>query len=124
MIHIERSLVEGTCTRSAEVSGYAGRWDAEGVLPLLIPGESDVGFAAVGILRARPPDVHQFFMIEIVVFNPAHAITALVRGTNAQRILRVVLPDVFIPGKKLDRVQGILGSDDYPVVVGHDAIYG
>src|SRR6202035_3888054 len=66
MIEIKRPFVEGASARGAEISGYAGRWDTEGVLPLLIPGESDVGFAAVGILRTRPPDVHQFFMIEIV----------------------------------------------------------
>ena len=79
---------------------------------------------SVGVFRARPPDLHQLFRIKIVVFDPAHDITALVRGANAQRVRRVILPDVFVAGKKLERVPRILGSDHNGVVVGHDAIYG
>ncbi len=70
-----------------------------------------------------PPDVPQFFMIEIVVFNPAHAITALVRGANAQRILRVVCQMYSYPARNLIGSQAYR-QDDHPVVVGHDAIHG
>src|SRR5215472_827322 len=46
MIRIERYLVEGARAGSAETScGRAGRRNAEGVLPLLIPGEGDIGLA-------------------------------------------------------------------------------
>jgi hypothetical protein len=51
--------------------------------------------------------LHQLFRIEIVVFDPAHEIAALVRGANAQRVRRVILPDVFVAGKNLER------SDEY-----------
>ena len=94
----------------------------EVVLPLLIPGESDVGFAAVGVLRACPPDLHQLFGIEIVVFDPAQKIATLVRGANSQRVHRVILPDVFVAGKKLESVRRILGGGHHCAVVGHDAI--
>src|SRR5271170_2729966 len=125
MIRVERPLVEGARAGSAETGGgRAGRGNTEVVLPLLIPGESEVGFAAVGVLHARPPDIHQLFRIKIVVFDPAHEITALVRGANAQRVLRVVLPDVFVAGKKLERLPRVLGSRHNCAVVGHDAIDG
>src|ERR1039457_7516348 len=125
MIRIERPLVEGARAGTAETGyGRAGRRNTEVVLPLLIPGESGVGFSTVGVLRARPPDLHQLLRIKIVVFDPAHDITALVRGANAQRVRRLILPDVFVAGKKLERVPRILGSDHNCVVVGHDAIYG
>src|SRR5215472_17620887 len=125
MIRIERYLVECARAGSAETScGRAGRRNAEGVLPLLIPGEGDIGLAAVRVLRARPPDVQQLLRIKIVVFDPAHDITALARGANPQRVRRVVLPDVFVTGKKLERVPGIFGSDHNCIIVGHDAIYG
>src|SRR5208337_426156 len=65
IIHKERPLVESTRAGSAETGGRAGRRNAEIVLPLLIPGESDVGFAAVGVLHARPPDLHQLFRIKV-----------------------------------------------------------
>src|SRR5271167_262425 len=58
MIRVERSLVEGARAGSAETLGRAGRRKTEVVLPLLIPGEGKVGFAAVGVLHARPPDMH------------------------------------------------------------------
>src|SRR5215469_16791802 len=88
MIRIERYLVEGARARSAETGcGRAGRRNAEGVLTLLIPGESDISFFAVGVLHARPPDVQQLLRIKIVVFDPAHDITTLARGANAQRVL-------------------------------------
>jgi len=125
MIHIKRPLVEGARAGTAETGcGRAGRRKTEVVLPLLIPGESEVGFAAVGVLRARPPDVHQLLRIKILVFDPAHEITALVRGAHAQRVRRVILPDVFVAGKKLDRVPRIPGSGHNGAVVGHDAIHG
>src|SRR5580692_7006617 len=125
MIHVERPLVEGACTGSAETGrGRAGRRLTEVVLTLLIPGESEVRFAAVGVLRACPPDLHQLFRIKIVVFDAAHDVPALVRGTNTQRVRRIVLPDVFVAGKKLERVPCIFESDHNGVVVGHDAIYG
>src|SRR5271167_2069767 len=77
MICIERHLVEGARAGSAKAGcGRAGRRNTEVVLPLLIPGESNVGFGPVGVLRARPPDVHQLFRIKVVVFDPAHDITA------------------------------------------------
>src|ERR1700731_1892704 len=124
MIHIERSLIERARAGTAETGcGRASRRNTEVVLSLLIPRKSDVGFAAVGILRARPPDIHQLFRIEILVFDPAHNITALVRGANAQWVRRVVLPDVFVAGKELERVPRVLGSGHNCVVVGHDAIY-
>src|ERR1700728_4756394 len=125
MIRIERPLVEGALAGGAETGcGRAGRRNAEVVLPLLIPGESEVGFAAVGVLHARPPDLHQLFRIKIVVFDPAHVITALVRGADAQWICRVILPDVFVAGKKLEIFPLILGCEHSRVVVGHDSIYG
>src|SRR5271170_5539193 len=125
MIHIERRLVEGARAGSAETgSGRAGRRNTEVVLALLIPGESEVGFAAVGVLHARPPDLHQLFRIKIVVFDAAHDVTALVRGANAQGVRRVILPDVFVAGKKLERVPRIFDGGHNSVVVGHDAIYG
>src|SRR3984885_1006822 len=125
MIRIDGRLVEGARAGTAETGfGRAGRRNTEVVLPLLIPGESEVGFAAVGVLHARPPDLHQLFRIKIVVFDPAHEITALVRSANAQRFRRVVLPDVFVAGKKLERVPRILGSAHNFVVVGYDAVYG
>jgi len=83
MIRIERPLVEGARTGTAEISRYAGRRNTEGVLPLLIPRESEVGLLAVRVLRASPPDVHQFFRIEIIVFDPAQVVTTLVRCTHA-----------------------------------------
>ena len=79
---------------------------------------------SIGVLRARPPDLHGLGRIKIVVFDAAHDITALVRGANAQRVLRVILPDVFVAGKQLELVPRILGSDHNGAVVGHDAIYG
>src|SRR5271168_2218170 len=125
IIHIERKLVEGARAGSPETGGgRAGRRTTEVALPLLIPGKSEVGFAAVGVLYAGPPDIHQPFSIKIVVFDAAHDVTALVRGANAQRIRRIVLPDVFVAGKKLERVPDILDSDHNGVVVGHDPIYG
>ena len=64
--------------------------------------------------------VHQictcFGRIKIVVFDPAHHITALVRGAHAQRVRRVILPDVFVAAKKLDRIPQILGSDNKAVL--------
>src|SRR3984957_12944396 len=95
----------------------------EVVLPLLIPSESDVGFAVDGVFPGRPPDVYQLLRIKIVVFDSAHDITALVRSAHAQRVLWVFLPDVFVAGKKLDRVPRVFGSDHNGAVVGHDAIY-
>src|ERR1700688_1451557 len=84
MIRIERHLVESARAGSPETGcGRAGRGKTEVVLALLIPGESEVGFAAVGVLHAAPPDLHQLFRIKIVVFDPAHEVTALVRGANA-----------------------------------------
>src|SRR5271163_3545391 len=49
MIQIERPLVEGARAGSAETGGRAGRRLTEVVLPLLIPGQSDVGFAVGGV---------------------------------------------------------------------------
>ena len=87
MIEIERPLVESARAGSAHITdtgvGRAGGRNTEVVLPLLIPGESDIGFAAVGVLCARPPDLHMLFRIKIVVFDSAQNITALVRGANA-----------------------------------------
>ena len=81
-------------------------------------------FLSVGVLHARPPDLHDLGGIKIVVFDAAHEITALIQGANAQRVLRVILLDVFVAGIKLERVQRILGSAHNGAVVGHDAIYG
>ena len=52
MIRIERQLVESARAGTAETgSGRAGRRNTEVVLPLLIPGQSDVGFVARRISR-------------------------------------------------------------------------
>ena len=125
MIRIERHLVERARAGTAETGcDRAGRRNTEVVLPLMIAGQSDVGFAVVGVFHARPPDLHDLGRIKIVVFDAAHEITALVRGANAQRVRRVVLPDVFVAAKELERVPRIFGGDHNGVVVGHDAIYG
>src|SRR6202034_458349 len=72
MIRIKRPLVEGARAGTAETGcDGAGLWNTEVVLPLLIPSESEVGFAAVGVLCACPPDLQQFFRIKVVVFDPA-----------------------------------------------------
>src|SRR5580658_863144 len=72
MIHIERPLVEGARAGTAEAGcNRAGRWATKVILPLLIPGESEVGLFVVGVLRTRPPDIQQLFRIKIVVFDPA-----------------------------------------------------
>src|SRR5260370_41182268 len=77
MIRIERHLVEGARAGTTETGcGRAGRRNTEVVLPLLIPGGRDVGFAVDGVFPARPPDVQQLFRIKIVVFDPALEITA------------------------------------------------
>jgi hypothetical protein len=90
MIRIERPLVEGARAGSAETGcGRAGRRNTEVALPMLIPGQSDVGFAALGVLHARPPDLHQLLRIKIVIFDPAHDIAALVRGASADFLLCV-----------------------------------
>src|SRR5208282_424000 len=88
------------------------------------PGQSDVGFAVESVFQARPPNLHVLGRIQIVVFDAAHDITALVQGANAQRVRWVSLPDVFVAGKQLERVPRILGSGHNGAVVGHDAIYG
>src|SRR5271163_5358008 len=123
MVYIDRRLVEGARAGSAETGrGGALRRNTKVVLPLLIPGQSDVGFGVVSVFHARPPDVQQPLRIKIVVFDAAQDIAALVRGANAQRVRRVIQPDVFVAGKKLERIPRILGSDYNAVVVGHDAI--
>src|SRR5271154_3331559 len=73
MIRIARHLVKGARAGSAETGcGRAGLRNTEVVLPLLIPGQSDVGFAAVGVLHARPPDLHQLLRIKIIIFDSTH----------------------------------------------------
>src|ERR1700735_935310 len=125
MIEIERTLLEVARAGTAEAGcDRAGRRNTEGVLRLPIPGESDVGFAVISVFHARPPDLHQLFRIKIVVFDPAHDVTALVRGANAQRVLRVILPDVFVAAKELERIPRILHSAHNGLIVSHDAIYG
>src|SRR6202043_2874383 len=96
MIRIERHLVEEARAGSAETGGRAGRRNTEVVLPLMIGGQSDVGFAVVSIFHARPGDLHDLGTIKIVVFDAAQEITALGRGANAQRVRRVSHPDVFV----------------------------
>src|ERR1700683_2282330 len=83
MIRVERHLVEGARAGTSEISGRAGLRNTEVVLPLLIPGHSDVGFRAVSVFRARPPDLQQLLGIKIVVFDPAHDVAALVRRADA-----------------------------------------
>ena len=125
MIHIERPLVEGAWAGTAETGcDRAGFRNTEVVLHLFIPGESDVGFAVVRVFHTRPPDLKNLFRIKIIVFDSAHDITALIRSAHAQRVRRVILPDVFVAGKDLERIQRILDSAHNAVVVGHDAIYG
>src|SRR3984885_13599731 len=79
MIGIERPKFEDARAGTAEAGcDGAGRRNTEGVLRLPIPSESDVGFAVVSVLHARPPDLHQLFRIKVVVFDAAHDIAALV----------------------------------------------
>jgi hypothetical protein len=60
MIRTERHLVEGARTGTGETGcGRAGRRNTEVVLPLLISGQRDVGFAVVSVFPARPPDLRQ-----------------------------------------------------------------
>src|ERR1700689_5890577 len=74
-IRIERPLVEGARAGTAETGfGRAGRRKTEVVLQLMIPGRSDVGFAADGVFAARPPDLHVLGRIKIVVLNTAQEI--------------------------------------------------
>src|SRR5580698_3710101 len=77
IVRVERRLIKIARAGTAETSCAAtGRRNTEGVLPLLIPGPSDVGFFAVSVFRARPPDLHQLLGIKIVVFDSAQDITA------------------------------------------------
>src|SRR6202050_1114926 len=67
MIHIERLLVEGARAGTAETGfGRAGRRNTEVVLQLMIPGQSDVGFAVDSVFQARPPDLPVLGRIKIV----------------------------------------------------------
>ena len=108
MIRIERPLIQGARAGSAETGcRRAGRRNAEVVLELMIPDESDVGFFVDRVFRTRPPHLHPFGSIQIVVFDPAEEITALGRGANPQRVCRVILPDVFVAGKEFELVPRI-----------------
>src|SRR6202050_1991890 len=79
VIRIKRPLVESARAGTAETGcGRAGLRNTEVVLPLLIPGQSDVGFAVVSVFHARPPDLQDLFRIKVVVFDATHEITALV----------------------------------------------
>src|ERR1700677_1897792 len=79
MIDIERPLLEDAPAGTAEAGcDRAGLRNTEVVLRLLIPGESDVGFAVVSVFHARPPDLQDLFRIKVVVFDATHEITALV----------------------------------------------
>src|SRR5271154_843928 len=123
-IRIERPLVKGARAGGAETGCLrAGRGNTEVVLQLMIPGESDVGFFVDGVFCARPPDLHSLGSIKIVVFDAAQAISALGRGANAQRIRRVILPDVFVAGKEPESVPGVLESAHECAIVGDDAIF-
>src|SRR4029077_3447824 len=125
MIRIERNLVEVARAGSAETGGgRAGRWNTKVVLLQTIVGQSDVGFAVVGVFHTRPVDLHDLGRIKILVFDAAQEITALGRGANAQRVRRVILPDVFVAAKELKLLPGIFGSDHNGGVVCHDAIFG
>ena len=111
MIRIERPLVERARAGSAEMSGreqvggtrksFCRCWYQAKVKSVLL---------SVGVFHARPPDIQQLFRIKIVVFDPAHEKTALVRGANAQRVRRVILPDVFVAGKKLERIPSVFAQ--------------
>ncbi len=90
----------------------------------MIVGHGDIGFAVEGVFHARPPDLHDFGRVKILVFDAAQEITALGRGANAQRLRRVIHADVFVAGKELERIPGIFGSGHHGGVVGHDAIFG
>ena len=58
VIGVDGSFVEGAGAGTAETrSGIAGWRTTEIVLALLIPGESKIGFGAVGIFHAGPPDL-------------------------------------------------------------------
>src|SRR6202043_2553919 len=118
MIRIERNLVEEARAGSAETGGRAGRRHTEVVLPLMIGGQGDVGFAVVSVFHARPGDLHELGRIKIVVLDAAQEITALGGGANAQRIRRVELLDVFVADEELERIPGILCSEQYGRVVG------
>src|SRR6202041_2282359 len=101
MIHIERPLVEDAWAGTAETGcDCAGLRKTEVVLHLFIPGESDVGFAVVCVFHTRPPDLQNLLRIKVIVLDPAHDITALIRSAHAQRVRRVILPDVFVSSEE------------------------
>ena len=71
MVHIERPLVEGARAGRAETGcDRAGLRNAEVILPLLIPGESGVGFLAVSVFRACPPDLQQLSESRLLSSTP------------------------------------------------------
>src|SRR5271155_3884080 len=51
MIRIKRTLVEEARAGSAKTGGRAGRRNTKVVLPLMIVGQSDVGFAVVSVFH-------------------------------------------------------------------------
>src|ERR1700688_2027733 len=114
MIRKERNLIEIAGAGTAEPGGgRAGRRNTVVVLPQTIVGQSDVGFAVVSVFHARPGDLHDLGRIKIFVFDAAQEITALGGGANAQRVRRVKLLDVFVADKELERVPGVLSSEQY-----------
>jgi hypothetical protein len=58
IVHVERTFIQRSGAGAAEARGRGAlRRTAEIVLPLLIPGDREIGLRAEGVLHARPPDL-------------------------------------------------------------------
>ncbi len=83
-------------------------------------------FAVVGVFHTRPENLHDL-EVGSRLSSSTHTlrtITALGRGSDAQRVRRVRHPDVFVTAIKLELVPGIFDGGHDGSVVGHDAIFG